>query len=91
MLDVIFCPYVQGRSGGERTFNREVDICKYTWGKKAHAERERRRGSNHMTEEKLSLPTVPPVLREEVERAVGRSLRGGAGDAGALQVPQVNG
>lgn len=48
--------------------------------------------SNHMTEENLSLLTAQPVLREEVERAVGRrrSLRGRAGDAGALRVLEEN-
>lgn len=95
MLDVIFYPYVQGRSGGERTFNREVDICKYTWEKtirwmrataSSHPE------STHMIEQNLSLLTVQPVLREEVERAVGRqrNLQGRAGDAGALRVLEEN-
>lgn len=45
-----------------------------------------------MTEENLSLLTAQPVLREEVERAVGRrrSLRVRAGDAGALRVLEEN-
>lgn len=46
--------------------------------------------SNHMTEQNLSLLTVQPVLREEVEGAVGPRLRGRAGDAGALQVLEEN-
>lgn len=48
--------------------------------------------STHMTEQNLSLLTVQPVLREEVERAVGRqrNLQGRAADAGALRVLQEN-
>lgn len=74
MLDVIFFyPFAQGRSGGERTFNREVDICKYTWEENTHrlsATASPPPDSNHATEKKtknLSLLTVQPVLREEVK------------------------
>lgn len=48
--------------------------------------------SNRTTEQNLSLLTVQPVPRQEEERAVGRrrSLRGHAGDAGALRVLEEN-
>lgn len=86
-----FYPYVQG---GERTFNREVDICKYTWEKSTYwmkATASASPDSNHTREQNLSLLTAQPVLWEEVKRAAGRwSLWGCVGDAGALRVLEEN-
>lgn len=80
MLEVILYP-VQGRSVGEGSFNREVDICEWTFKKrKQHDDLQRLHHQPVCQIVKIQKPnlTLQPVLWEDEEGAAGwrRGLSG---------------